>query len=110
MQQLNIHFRKTYGMPKILVVSFGIRIQHAGSDYTVYANSGYTPQDYEHPVLKSVMEQLFTDTSGVPYVTVEPFELGIRYVDAVSAEDIEELVCAGSAGKPASAARCSEII
>lgn len=71
-----------------LELSFSTRLQHTGSDYVIYANTGYVPREGETELLQSILGAIFTDDSGVYKVSVLPFALYVYFSKALRPEDI----------------------
>jgi hypothetical protein len=83
-----------------LKIDLDYRIQNAGTDYYIFANKvvNGVPSDpdlQETPVLRSILDTLFTYRSGVKCVRVQPFGLDIRHSEAVSSSSIFDLVKQG---------------
>lgn len=79
---------------------FDIRLHHAGTDFTVYANNvidGQVNVDVVGvtAVLYQILVLLFNDRSGVELVKARPFQLSLRKSRAVPTAEITELIRQG---------------
>lgn len=76
-----------------VIVYVNWRLNHRGSDFNVYANEGYRPNEQQDAaLLTSLMSHLFTDDSGVFKIHVEPFSMTITASPAASLDDIIERI------------------
>lgn len=71
-----------------LVVEFNKKLTFRGSDFRVFANTGFTENTSDSPFLVSIMNALMTPDSGIEYVEVRSFSLQIHNNSTTIAADI----------------------
>lgn len=69
-------------------IDFDVRLQRRGTDFTVYANTGYQPHMNDSALLKNILGSLVNDDSGVGRVQVKPYSLCVFHSKAVDADSI----------------------
>lgn len=69
-------------------IDFDTRLQRRGTDFSVYANTGYQPHESDSALLKDILSSLVNDDSGVHSVTVTPYTLRVNHSKAVDADHI----------------------
>lgn len=76
----------------LTLVGFNRRLQHRGTDFHAYANTGYRADEFDSYLLQKLFLGLFTDDSGIEQITVSTFTIVIKHSRAVTVEDIKNRV------------------
>ena len=98
---LKVYFFRQPDVTTRMWVEVNQRLQWRGSDFMVYANDGYTPEENDSDLLQHLMSVLLTDTSGVESIKVTPFSLEIYHSRAISFCDLKaRLAIAFASGSP----------
>jgi hypothetical protein len=74
------------------MVGFNRRLQHRGTDFHAYANTGYKTDEADSHLLQQLFSDLFTDDSGIEQITVSAFTIVIKHSRAVTVKDIKSRV------------------
>ncbi len=77
---------------QVVTFQFDRRLQHRGTDFAVYANTGYTEDSRDTELLKSILERLFRDSVPVEQTYVKPFALVVHANSTISVERLNDIV------------------
>ena len=61
-----------------IYVDFSHRLNWRGTDFTVYANTGYIENTRDSEMLANIINSIMTPTSGISCVHVKAFRLHVR--------------------------------
>lgn len=76
-------------------VHFDLRLQNRGTDFTVYANTGYTDDIRDSSLLVQIMHQLLSPRIPVTSIRVATFDLRLHANTATTADKLlDEIVFA----------------
>ena len=69
-------------------IDFDLQLSRRGTDFSVYANTGYVENTRDTDLLVSIINSVLTNRSGVSSLDVQAFTLRIIFNHAVAADDI----------------------
>ncbi|MEO5499180.1 MAG: hypothetical protein ABIR46_01625 [Candidatus Saccharimonadales bacterium] len=71
-----------------LHIDFDLRLAHRGSDFNVYANTGYNYSTFDTDLLAAILNALMHPRSGITSIKVQPFRMDINHNAAVETEEV----------------------
>lgn len=77
-------------------IYFDVRLQRRGTDFTVYANTGYNPHEKDSVLLQVVLDDLINGDSGVEQIRVSPYAISLHHSKAVEAEKLITRIASAS--------------
>lgn len=77
-------------------VHFNQRLNHRGTDFKVYANTGYETHELDSVLLCNILAALLTDDSAVADINVKAFELEIMANKTTTGSEIMERIFSGA--------------
>jgi hypothetical protein len=87
---LAVHLHRTQSN-EVTHIDVTQRLSKRGTDFTVYANTGYFPEyDLDSGLLQALMDELLTDDSGVDRIEVKAFKLRVEHSRSVSMAALRE--------------------
>lgn len=72
-----------------LHVDFSHKLNTRGTDFSVYANTGYRPNDLDSKILSGVIDAILTPDNGIRSIDVRTFSLRIN---SNTTTDVEEVM------------------
>lgn len=67
---------------------FDLRLSRRGTDFKIYANTGYEEDARDSELLAAILKALVSPRSGLKYANVEACSLEVEFSAAVSTEEI----------------------